>query len=130
MEALGLGADSSTYSKSHGATESLFFLGLEREPRDLGITPPLQSPDPSHLVKHRALRKYSQDTHWTPRVDAPITPWKTQCGFAGILKLSPSWVTSQEMLDASPSGGWSQVICHPSLSPMGSLQVHFPSLQP
>lgn len=65
MKALGLEADSSTYSKSHGATESRFFLGLEREPRDLGITPPLQSPDPSHLVEHRALRKYSQDTHWT-----------------------------------------------------------------
>lgn len=66
-------ADSSTYSKSHEATEPGFFL---ENLRILGITHPPQSPDPSHLVKHRALGKYSQDTHWTPRVDAPVIPWK------------------------------------------------------
>lgn len=98
--------------------------------RILGITHSPQSPDPPHLVKHRALGKCSQDTHWTPRVDAPVIPWKIQCGSTGIVKPSPSWVTPQEMLDVSPSGGWSQVVCHPSLSPIGSLQGHFSSLQP
>lgn len=71
--------------------------------RILGITHPLQSPDPSHLVKHRELGKYFQDTHCTLWVDAPVIPWKIQCGFTGVLKLSPFWVTPQEMLDGSPS---------------------------